>query len=42
MLRANVLRIKKKTKSENSLLKIQKISKINENRDTYWLHDESF
>ena len=42
MLRANVLRIKKKAKSENSLLKIQKTSKINKNRDTCWLHDESF
>ena len=42
MLRTNVLRIKKRTKSENLLLRIQKTSKINENKDTHWLHDESF
>ena len=42
MLRANVLKIKKRTKSENLLLRIQKTSKINENKDTHWSHDESF
>ena len=42
MLRANVLRIKKRAESENSLLKIQKTSRINKNEDTCWSHDESF
>ena len=42
MLRANVFKIKKKTKSENLLLKIQKTSRINENENTCWSHNESF
>ena len=42
MLRANVFKIKKRAKSKNLLLRIQKTSKINKNENICWSHDESF